>query len=486
MKETTKGYEVITRLWNEEKGGYGEETTTFDSVKAAFTFANNFINANSQREKDEISVWVYDNEDNSDIFRMVNGRKAYGKPIVVGNRSAQRVDYAAIMEEVISEAENATEENTEITVEENAEVKKFEVGKTYYSTASALKIKVIKRTAKMIYIERGTNSIALSSRYVISEIDGVEFVNLGSYVNYQTIYADDTYPVESDNKKIVTTADLEEELAEVNNKISERDEDIVRYEHLISDYKYEICQCEKALESVNEERDELAKKAAAIENEIANRKLIDAIDDIGGSADAVDASATAMEELNSANNFTTNLLDAVNSAGKAVENAVTFELQKFAEDADIAECVATIDTSISSTVIAPADEDDVKTQAYLAEIADIDAQIAALQAKRTEKETELLKLLEGVTAWAYDKIKAVTSLDSRCLEIIAPARSTIFRDDFNELYFDCFKDGGFQISQYLHRLVTYSTAKQFKTAIRGLVAAIERGDEKFTFPADTK
>lgn len=154
MKETTKGYEVCTSLWNEEKGGYKHETATFDSVKAAFTFANNFINANSQREKDEFDVWVYDNEDNSDIFRMVNGRKAYGKPVMVGGRSAQRVDYAAIMEEVISEAENAAEENTEIT-EEVAEVKKFEVGKVYINS-TVFKIKVLKRTkATVTYTDNG-------------------------------------------------------------------------------------------------------------------------------------------------------------------------------------------------------------------------------------------------------------------------------------------------------------------------------------------
>jgi len=406
------------------------------------------------------------------------------------------VENVTTNEEVTAEVKEETEMQ-EVKVQEasaTTEIKKFEVGKIYFPCVRFEKprIKITKRTAKTVHykIERFNDEFDCETRANISIFDGSEHF-YSEYLNrsYYALDEEDT-AVETENtvnaEDSSTVKAAKEELIYVNNQIKGVQRDIEYYVEQIKEYIGCIAKCENFISNYGVNLYDLQNKAAALENEIANRKIVDAIDDIGGSADAVDASVAAMIELNAANFTTANLLDAVNAqVGTAVENIpVKFEIQNFAADAVTANDVATIDTAVSGTVIEPADEDDVKTQAYLAEIADIDAQIAALQAKRAEKETELLNLLEGVTAWAYDKIKAVTSLDSRYLEIIAPARSTIFRNDFDELYFDCFKDGGFQISKYLHRLVTYSTAKQFKAVIRDLVAAIERGDKTFAFPAD--
>ncbi|MBQ9487863.1 MAG: hypothetical protein IJU91_08725 [Selenomonadaceae bacterium] len=65
-----------------------------------------------------------------------------------------------------------------------------------------------------------------------------------------------------------------------------------------------IAQAEDKLWQFQLEKENYERDVTALENEIANLKLIDAIDDIGGSADAVDASVAAMIDLNSANDFT--------------------------------------------------------------------------------------------------------------------------------------------------------------------------------------
>ena len=376
------------------------------------------------------------------------------------------MEFVRDIENTVENTENA-EENTENTADtplENVEVKTFEVGKTYYSAENGLKIKVIKHTDKMIYIERDTNSIALNSRYAVLEYNGVEYINLGEYLNYACIYATDEI---SDTENAADNAEVKP-LETADNKITDE----------LSKVQSCIAATKKHISDETLKLAELEKKAARIETAIANQRLIDALEDIGGSAEAIDASVAAM----AANNFSAEMLNAVIAqAEKAVEIVpVTFELQHFAADMVIADTVATIDTALTDTAILPideVDEDDIKTKTFLTDINTLDAQIAALQAKRDKVEKALNEHIESVKKWACNKIKG-----DFCIKVIAyDGESRILFGD--NLYFDG-NANGFVISDHRRRLAIYSTAKQFKDAIHELTAVIERGDDTFTFPAD--
>ena len=259
-----------------------------------------------------------------------------------------------------------------------------------------------------------------------------------------------------------------------------------------------IAQAEDKLWQFQLEKENYERDVTALENEIANLKLIDAIDDIGGSADAVDASVAAMVELNSANDFTTaNLLNAVNAADKAIENIpVTFEIQNFAEDVNIAGGYATIDTAVA--VIPVIDED--------ATDADIDAKIKAnveeyanLKASKAEIEKQIEELEK--------KLKAINKASLNIIDVINEEEQNLTRwirrnvkfknmtlvgayggkhcsDEYSIYACMGVESSGILLSAGAFELGTYSTVKQFKAAIRELASAIERGEETFTFPAD--
>lgn len=322
-------------------------------------------------------------------------------------------------------------------------------------------------------------------------------VNTEYYAEIESVIAEVNAEVENVTSDEEVTADIEEvsvkikelekKLASLKSFTPNTDEYMAACIETIKNCYARIAQAEDKLWQFKLEKESYDRDVTALENEIANRKLIDATDEIVMS-DAVDASVAAMIDLNSANNFTANLLDAVNAQAETTVDVVpvTFELQNFAADVNIAEDVATIDTAVSNTVIEPADEDDVKTQAYLAEIADIDAQIAALQAKRDAIAQARDKHLDSIIKWAYDKTaKTLSTIKSDFMELMSADgkfKSKIFKD-YNGIY--CVKyEGRLYIKNYFDYLGDYSTVKQFKAVIRGLVAAIERGDETFIFPED--
>ena len=89
------------------------------------------------------------------------------------------------------------------------EIKKFEVGKTYYTFPLpyvAVTIKVTKRTVKMIFVETNDDIFVTNGRYMIFQDGGIEYVKLGSYANAEWICASDEYTesvkaIESDNRQ---------------------------------------------------------------------------------------------------------------------------------------------------------------------------------------------------------------------------------------------------------------------------------------------
>ncbi len=520
MKETTKGYEVITRLWDAKKGGFVGKTKTFDSVKAAFTFANNFISANSDREKDEVDVWVYDNSDNSDIFRMVYGRKGYGKPVMVGNRNAQCVDYKAIMEEVIAEAENAADEKMEVTADNAESIKTFRPFANYgiYSAfhRNLHLYKTLQRTEN--YITVTYDGHVHRHKIVVNEY-GKEMINVSGCTGRRAVFlkADDFigYTVENtveepeNNEVTVDIAESEKTLRNIKDYADKCKRDIAYYSEQIIEYYGYIAKCENFILKAYLDAEDAEKEAAKIESAIANQRLIDVTDEIV-TADAVDASVDAM--INSANDFSAEMLmAAITKAEKAVEIVpVTFELQHFAADIVTADVVATIDTALSNTVNLPISDVDevVEIKAIYAEIDNlereekaIDNQIEKLLAKkkhiraaRSELESKVIDSKNDINTEVRSVIQ--NAFDSSPLGMIelksGGMLATIAGWHLTERVVGSSldKDG---VSIWIKsdtppyeklEIVRYSTVKQFKKVVRELAAAIERGDKKFTFPAD--
>ena len=430
-------------------------------------------------------------------------------------------EYEEVTAEVIAEDDDdppidtsEVQEETEMkkaevtTASTTTEIKKFEVGKIYFPCVLLEKprIKITKRTAKTVHykVERYTGEFDCETRANIQIWDGVEHFYSGyTSASYYANDAAETAIETVETENVVNVEDsstfkaAKEELIYVNNQIKGVQRDIEYYVEQIKEYIGCIAKCENFISNYGIALYDLQNKAAALENEVANRKIVDAIDDIGGSADALDASVAAMIELN-----------AVNAqVDTAVENVVKFEIQNFAADVNIADSYATIDTAVSGTVIPVIDEDaEIKNQ--LAEIADLanrekelEQQIAALQEELNAVHREYVKKDWNLTKYAKDLMDAVyqtvkTAFEKRtewgCIEINGVMMQSWHWDEYNAVRTK-FDDSGFALWFYddtvpreyqYTEFVKYSTIEQFKAAISDLVSAIERGDETFTFPAD--
>ena len=89
---------------------------------------------------------------------------------------------------------------------------KFEVGKSYYVAIDpfvTVVVKVAKRTAKMIYVEKPENDAFIrNNRYMIFANDNAEYIKLGSYANAPSInalseYDDAEKAVDDNNRKVL-------------------------------------------------------------------------------------------------------------------------------------------------------------------------------------------------------------------------------------------------------------------------------------------
>jgi len=525
------GYNFVSYNWSNEEDTAEVETAEVENVTADENIAEveNNIEENAVEETAEVEN-VTTNEDNTPIALIIKEQnyRSYLRKI-------------SETKEEITELEARHKNYTKAIAEKNAKIATYpDFNLTWEQRKNRIECDELqdkqKRTVQRIEVLKkhlkSQNEIIMQKAFVEINAAAAEIVDDGSNdddydedeiaVTYNVNNDEDDEDelidppietVETENganeEDSATVKTAKEELIYVNNQIKGVQRNIAYYVEQIKEYLGCIAKCENFISNYGVDFYELQNKAAALENEIANRKLIDAIDYIGGGADAVDASVAAMEELNSANFTAANLLDAVNAADKAVEVIpVTFELQNFATaDVGIVESYATIDTSISGTVIPVIDETaaiDSKVNRLRQEYAALEKQIHELEEKKLALECEFAEL-GGIDKLACRRILRDAELGEKIMQnggIELHPQKGEWRSEYlwienaacwEEMKLDVQSsvDGGYRFvtndaaDEYVkEEIAAYSTVKQFNAAIRGLVAAIERGDTKFTFPAD--
>lgn len=417
------------------------------------------------------------------------------------------------------------------------DIKKFEVGKSYYfvnygdMSDTKIAFEIFARTAKFVTIYNDISkknvrckvSVMDDSEYIlpygnysgaptlrarnvmtaeeIAEIATEEKNTLNIDCNVCAVYEDDEddelideAEVITVEEKVIATADLEKELTRIKGHVEVMKEIIFDNnvaikgnQKKILEYIAAIMTNENAITAYGVENislgnkiDELEEEAAALEAEILNRKITESYIDSIVTAAAFNASIQA-EEMAAANNA----------------EPVTFELERF-NDGEIVSGVAEIETAVSEVPIVDEgaeDEYNSTLKKFNDEIANIETQIKKLQEeiiiplqKKLEESVKQRNLhIRAMEKWVQKKIPEVTLTEYIKLTSQHGTTTATLRkedDGTNRLFVDGDSNGGFKISGYKKTLASYSTLKAFKAAVNGLAAAIERGDKKFTFPAD--
>ena len=266
--------------------------------------------------------------------------------------------------------------------------------------------------------------------------------------------AEENTEVTAEVENEVDTAELEKEIRTLKVYADKCKRDLAYYSEKIVEYYGIIGKCEDFILQAYLDAEEAEKEAAAIEDEIANRKLIEVTDEIV-TADAVDASVEAM-------------------------TAVNFDLQAFNDDAPEVEDTAT--DELINTV-----------RGYNEKIVAITAQLEALENERMKLIDERRDVicetnnhLDTLKEWVNSLVKAAFK-DTQEITIvgISGVERQIVKQTDLYLFFD-WETGVITVNNRIARLAIFDGVPALKAGIRELVKAIKRGDEKFTFPADTK
>ena len=127
------------------------------------------------------------------------------------------------------------------------------------------------------------------------------------------------------------------------------------------------------------------------------------------------------------------------------------------------------------------------TDAIIADITDIDAQIDALNKRRQMKADSLQKLMTETCSWAYEKLNTFIKTHGEFMMILsnsAGTRRRITDLDADEIYFEGnINDNkiSFTVSKHLTRLATYHTVADFVAAVTDFINALEQGVDVFNF-----
>ena len=216
---------------------------------------------------------------------------------------------------------------------------------------------------------------------------------------------------------------------------------------------------------------ELEEKASALENEMANRRLIEAINYVA-TADAVEASAEAMEKLNAVN-----------------DTAVSDTVIKPDDDAEVN---TLIKESVEEYARLSAAEIELEKQIEEIErqLEDLKYQRRAVYVDKCKAEGFCHKATWQLDNWVFDNVQ-LNRMDDNEYTVIRGNNGDVYITDNSEfsnsgyLSIDL-ETGKIQLRNWRKKIdiAEFDTVKEFKAAMRGLVAAMKRGDEKYTFPTD--
>lgn len=324
-------------------------------------------------------------------------------------------------------------------------------------------------------------------------------------------------------EKVITTAELENELEEVHDLIDGNEMDICRFSQEIRESFSEIRDAENRLLENLFDQYELKRKKIKIEALI--EKLTTKLEVVNVFLDHLEwCIVSDKADIKSAKSGIANMEDSIlyrgveiyelgkkaaaldveifnrkiaesclDSIVETVVEPVTFEIERF-NDGVIADDVATIDTAVSATEIPIIDEDsenDSSSGKY-AELEDeLNAKLAAIK-KLQDEVKELRGKLKDIDSdcdvamgWADEKLR---KLGSKKIELTdQDGKKTYNWQKPSICIFN--QSGKFSLSLAWGTetwLAFYSSIKTFKAAICELAAAVERGDTEFTFPADSE
>ena len=274
-------------------------------------------------------------------------------------------------------------------------------------------------------------------------------------------------------------AKLTDKLEAINAFIGQIDSDLY-YDK--SDVKYAqsgIAFLENLIADRGVEIYELSEKAEAIEAEILNRKMIEAMTESLMTAEAFNASIQAEET----------------AAIMALEVKIsTFEIERFSEDdAWIPEEVTAAEDPAEKEV--PVVDEETKLRGEYAELSSeidtLEDKLIELKGRRFEVGTKLSDVVRSKIEETFQKAKEAIKKAAKVgasIELRVANREGYYwiegGEEWEMLYCSVGYDGDVIVEIGDKEVVRYKDKWEGTAAIEGLIAAIERGDEIYTFPAD--